>query len=298
MRVTNAKHTGRNADYSKRTAKRAILLAMLVASATTAGGQEPSGGLNHSRSSNTNLTPLIVRQVAGLSFASKVGGVRTNPFVRGEETGENPNASGSLATDAASEPRLQTVQDSVGSTPVAAPSVRRTTTASSGAPVRINRQFVRGSQTAVDAQPLLRTGNGLNAPAGSVEAFDRFDQSATDLIAAPSVRTPQTVNLIAGQNRKSAVVPATAEAGPLISPPVQLAVAPDLADRTSSVTEDISNADPRHAKKFTNHLVGVLRHYQVHSDDDALFQSSRDLMINDRLIGWGNRYLRQGHMKL
>ena len=81
MRVNNAKLTARNADRSKRTAKRAVLFALVVASASTVNAQQTSG-VQHSpffQSGQTGSDSHDVKKRVEI-VTPQVRGVQGNPF--------------------------------------------------------------------------------------------------------------------------------------------------------------------------------------------------------------------------
>ena len=135
MRVNNAKLTSQNGDPSKRIAKRAVLLAVLVASGTTVGGQQPQGGMIQSRFFNqNNAPPGIVHGGARAASPIPVGAVQSNPFVAPGQAPATP------ANGAVQYPAM-----AGGYPSMAASRVGR---------VRQNTQFHASSATGVSDQPL------------------------------------------------------------------------------------------------------------------------------------------------
>ncbi|QDV45168.1 hypothetical protein Enr13x_50420 [Stieleria neptunia] len=155
MRVNNAKLTSQHGDHSKRIAKRAVLLAVLVASGSTAGGQQPQGGMIQSRFFHqNNAAPGIVRGGAQVAAPMPVGAVQSNPFVAPGQASATPTNGPNQSPTMAG-----------GHVSMAASPVGR---------VRQNPQFHAAAATGVSDQPLIALGSNAVASATQVEAFDRF----------------------------------------------------------------------------------------------------------------------------
>ncbi|MCS7465655.1 pilus assembly protein N-terminal domain-containing protein [Stieleria sp. ICT_E10.1] len=167
MRVNNAKLTSQNGDPSKRIAKRAVLVAVLVASGSTAGGQQPQGGMIQSRFFNqNNATPGIVHGGARTAAPMPVGAVQSNPFVAPGQAPTTPaNGAVQSATMAGGHPSM------------AASPVGR---------VRQNPRFHAASATGVSDRPLIALRSSEHVPATQVEAFDRFGPVPADAFVQPN----------------------------------------------------------------------------------------------------------------
>ncbi|PAY19442.1 hypothetical protein CKO51_11310 [Rhodopirellula sp. SM50] len=167
MRVNNAKLTSQNGDPSRRIAKRAVLVAVLVASGSTAGGQQPQGGMIQSRFFNQNsTTPGIVHGGAPTASPMPMGAVQSNPFVAPGQAPATPaNGAVRSATMAGGHPSM------------AASPVGR---------VRQNPRFHAPSATGVSDRPLIALGSSEQVPATQVEAFDRFGPAPAKTFAQPN----------------------------------------------------------------------------------------------------------------
>ncbi|MDV6029213.1 MAG: hypothetical protein F9B45_03735 [Phycisphaera sp. RhM] len=167
MRVNNAKLTSQNGDPSKRVAKRAVLVAVLVASGSTAGGQQPQGGMIQSRFFNPNTaTPGIVHGGAHTASPIPVGAVQSNPFVAPGQAPATP-----------SNGAVQSAAMAGGYPSMAASPVGR---------VRQNPRFHASSATGVSDQPLIALGSSEGVPATQVDAFDRFGPVPAETFAQPN----------------------------------------------------------------------------------------------------------------
>jgi hypothetical protein len=126
MRVTNAKQTGRNENESTRVGKRAVLLALLVASTTTVNGQGELGEATRSPSINVVSTPQIVRRGAKPLPASSARVTAASPIFAVTPTLPNPSAtvllvSGDSNSADGGNVRLKNTQALVGLTAIGAP---------------------------------------------------------------------------------------------------------------------------------------------------------------------------------
>ncbi|WP_145217139.1 pilus assembly protein N-terminal domain-containing protein [Planctomycetes bacterium TBK1r] len=159
--------TSQNGDPSKRIAKRAVLVAVLVASGSTAGGQQPQGGMIQSRFFNqNNTTPGIVHGGAHTASPMPVGAVQSNPFVTPEQAPATP------AHGAVRSASTAGVHPSMAASPVGR--------------VRQNPRFHASSATGVSDRPLIALGSSEHVPATQVEAFDRFGPVPAETFAQPN----------------------------------------------------------------------------------------------------------------
>ncbi|QEF97589.1 hypothetical protein Mal15_16300 [Stieleria maiorica] len=167
MRGINAKSTGQNADPSRRIAKRAVLLAVLVATGSSAGAQQPRGAMIQSRYFNqTAGTPQLVRQGAESASGMSVGVVQSNPFFASDQPASAANSS---------DPRVVTDRVDMPSD-------------LAGRPVGRVRQNPNFQPSGVSDQPLIAL-DSIDAHATQVEAFDRFSQEAAGVSNAPQNQT-------------------------------------------------------------------------------------------------------------
>ncbi|WP_372895467.1 pilus assembly protein N-terminal domain-containing protein [Stieleria sp.] len=159
--------TSQNGDPSKRIAKRAVLVAVLVASGSTAGGQQPQGGMIQSRFFNqNNTTPGIVHGGAHTASPMPVGAVQSNPFVTPGQAPATP------AHGAVQSATTAGVHPSMAASPVGR--------------VRQNPRFHASSATGVSDRPLIALGSSEHVPATQVEAFDRFGPVPAEAFAQPN----------------------------------------------------------------------------------------------------------------
>lgn len=211
MRVTKAKMTIPSADPSKSIAKRAVLLAFLVASASTAVAQQPSHGLNNSRFQNTISAPRIVRQGARIAPEARMGAVRSNPFF----------SSAPAVVDSAPSQGFSAQGASQFTPPDASYSVAPSSQMPGGS-VRTNHHLRPDRQALVNDTPLIDMVPRDHGSAGAVDELDRFGQDTSNAFVRQRRRSDNVQDLAVGPDASS-------------RSPIPLAMTPDSAEPIQSV---------------------------------------------------------------